>query len=151
VGVALPRAIPSEWAGLQEGVTDGEVNNWRGPFQRARSALHGVSHAAYRSALVTPTDARTLIEREVIEVGEAYRRGGDSEGLIWIRPPASSGALSVPWQVYHPSGELRASVILPEPLEIFEIGVDYILGRELDAGAGVPLLRQYRLRRAAAP
>jgi hypothetical protein len=104
-----------------------------------------------------------------IEVGETYRRGiereyaavefpktkssvsalmVDSEGLIWIRPPASSGALSVPWQVYHPSGELRASVILPEPLEIFEIGVDYILGRELDTGAGVPLLRQYRLRRA---
>lgn len=121
---------------------------------------------------VTPEDVRLLIEREVIEVGETYRRGVereyaavefpktksnvsalivDSEGLIWLRAPASSGALSVPWQVFHPNGELRATVMLPEPLEIFEIGVDYVLGRELHADAGVPLLRQYRLNRAVRP
>lgn len=121
---------------------------------------------------VTPEDVRTLIEREVLEVGETYRRGVereyaavefpkkksnvsalavDSEGLLWVRPPASSDAQSVTWQVFHPNGELRATIILPEPLEIFEIGVDYILGRELDTNAGVPLLRQYRLRRAPPP
>jgi hypothetical protein len=119
---------------------------------------------------VTPEDVRLLIEREVIELGETYRRGVereysgvefpktksnvsalvvDSEGLIWIRPPAAAGAGSVTWQVFDPSGAPRATLSLPEPLEVFEIGVDYILGRELDASAGVPLLRQYRLRRAA--
>ncbi len=121
---------------------------------------------------VTPADVRTLIEREVLEIGETYRRGVereyaavefpktksnvsalivDSEGLLWIRPPASSDALVVTWQVFDPSGELRATLKLPESLEIFEIGLDYILGRVLDTSAGVPLLRQYRLRRAAAP
>jgi hypothetical protein len=44
-------------------------------------------------------------------------------------------------------GQVRATISLPAALEIFEIGADYILGREVDLAAGVPLLKSYQLRR----
>jgi hypothetical protein len=118
---------------------------------------------------VTPADIRDLTEREVLEEGESARGyverelGSitfpetksatsqlivDAEGLLWLRPSVAAGATRAEWQVMNAAGQLLATLSLPAALEIFEIGDDYILGREVDLVAGVPLLKSYRLRRA---
>lgn len=118
---------------------------------------------------VTPQDIRDLIEREVLNDGEASRASierefgeitypetksavsqliVDTEGLLWLRPSVDAAATQVEWQVMDRDGQRRATISLPAALDIFEIGTDYILGREIDLAAGVPLLKSYRLRRA---
>jgi hypothetical protein len=40
-----------------------------------------------------------------------------------------------------------AEVQLPVDLEVYEIGLDYVLGRFLNAEESIPQVRMYRLRR----
>lgn len=117
---------------------------------------------------VTAQDIRNVVEREVLDDGE-QRRGSiereyaevtfpqsksplsalvvDSDGMLWLRSAEVAGQTSARWRVYGADGRLRATIALPTALEVFEIGGDYVLGRELDPVAGVPLLKQYRLSR----
>lgn len=124
---------------------------------------------ASASTPVTPEDIRDLTEREVLEEGESSRGYVerelrsitfpetksatsqlivDANGLLWLRPSVAAGSTRAEWQVMDSAGKLLATLSLPAALEIFEIGTDYILGREIDLAAGVPLLKSYRLRRA---
>ena len=70
----------------------------------------------------------------------------DSEQNLWVRDYARSGPVNVNWTVFNPSGKQITEIALPNALEIFEIGKDYILGRYIDPEAGVPEVRMYRLR-----
>ena len=117
---------------------------------------------------LTREDIQDLIDRDVLSRGESRRAAiereydeitfpptkaavtalaVDAEGLLWLRPARVPGATNALWQVHSPDGRARATVALPAALEVFEIGADYIIGREIDKLAGVPVLRQYRLRR----
>lgn len=117
---------------------------------------------------VTPDDVRALIEREVLQDGESRRRAiereyaditfpdtksnvtallVDAEERLWVRPPARANAATVLWQVFDPDGGVLATISLPSALEVFEIGADYILGRQLDETAEVPLVQLFRFSR----
>jgi hypothetical protein len=119
---------------------------------------------------VTPQDVRDLVERAVVLNGESSRQSIerdyaaitfpavhsavtalviDVEGLVWLRRRESAGSEHAEWHVFEADGQRRATIALPARLEVFEIGVDYILGREIDTALGVPLLTQYRLQRTA--
>lgn len=117
---------------------------------------------------VTPDDIKAIIENEILQDGESRRRAiereygeitypttksnvsaliVDSDGFVWIQPPARASASSVNWQVFDADGLLRATITMPSALEVYEIGTDYVLGRRVDGEAGVPLLELYGLRR----
>ena len=49
------------------------------------------------------------------------------------------------WTVFAPDGKVRATVAMPVALEVYEIGVDYMLGRYIDTEEQVPEVRVYRL------
>lgn len=122
-------------------------------------------------AAVTPADIRDYIEAEVAEAGERARRGierehaeitfperhaaitamiVDDDGLLWLRPFASATGSVATWRVLDAEGLEVARADLPRRLHVFEIGRDYVLGREIDATEGVPVLRLLRLTRTAA-
>lgn len=119
---------------------------------------------------VTPADIRDFIEAEIAEDGEQRRASiereyaaitfpekhgavtalvVDSEGLLWLRPYAPPSAALVMWRVLDADGREVAQVMMPKRLEIFEIGRDYVLGRQLDRDEGVPVLQHWRLNRSA--
>lgn len=135
-------------------------------------APDGTSRGVYRLddslATVTPADIRDFIEAEISEDGERRRasiereyaaitfpsRHGaitalivDREGMLWLRAHAAPAAATVRWRVLTPEGNEAARVDLPRRMEVFEIGRDYLLGREIDADEGVPVLRMLGLRR----
>lgn len=117
---------------------------------------------------VSPEDVRDFVEAEVAEAGERRRasiereyaaitfpvRHGaitglrvDTEGLVWIRGHSAPSAPSAAWRALDSGGREIAKLLLPRRLEVFEIGRDYVLGRQLDADEGVPVLQLWRLAR----
>ncbi len=119
---------------------------------------------------VTPADVRDFIEAEIAEDGERRRASiereygaitfperhaaitalvTDREGLLWLRAFAPSSAASATWRILDLQGREVARVALPRRMEVFEIGRDYVLGREIDATEGVPVLRLLRLTRSS--
>lgn len=119
---------------------------------------------------VTPADIRDFIEAEIAEDGEQRRASiereyaaitfpekhgavtallVDSEGLLWLRAYAPPSAATVTWRVLSADGREVAQVMMPRQLEIFEIGRDYVLGREVDREEGVPVLQRWRINRTA--
>lgn len=119
---------------------------------------------------VTQADIRDLIEAEIAEDGERNRaaiersyaeitfpeRHGaisallvDAEGLLWLRTYAAPSATTATWRVMDDTGREVARIGLPRRLEVFEIGRDYVLGRQLDTAQGVPVLQRWRLDRSA--
>ena len=135
----------------------------------------GTARTPYRladsAAAVTPADIRDYIESEIAEAGERARRGierehaeikfpqrhaaitamiVDHDGLLWLRPFAPASASIATWRALDAEGREVARLALPRRLQVFEIGRDYVLGREIDAVEGVPVLRLLRLRRGGA-
>lgn len=74
----------------------------------------------------------------------------DANDWVWVRPQVNAGTTDVTWSVFNPSGALVAEVRVPALLEVFEIGVDYVLGRYVDPTDEIPHVRLYGLSRAAA-
>jgi hypothetical protein len=99
--------------------------------------------------------ARARIEREYAAVTFPDRHAAitalvvDRGGLVWLRTYAPAAAGSAAWRILTPEGREVARTSLPRRLEVFEIGDDYVLGREIDATEGVPVLRLLRLTRTA--
>lgn len=141
------------------------------PEVRVYDAL-GVRRGTYslRDSIpsLTPDDVRDYVERQVIAAGERRRASiereyaaisfperppavtaltVDSEGLLWMRPYAPASDSLVRWRVLDDAGREVAAVELPRALDIFEIGRDYILGREPERAEGVPVVRMFTLRR----
>lgn len=119
--------------------------------------------------VVTDADIRDLIEAEIAEAGERERAGierayaditfperhgaisallVDAEGYLWLRTYASPSAPIATWRVLDAEGIEVAQIALPRRLEVFEIGRDYVLGRQLDQAQGVPVLHRWRLDRS---
>ena len=117
---------------------------------------------------VTRTDIREVIEREIANRGESSRTDVeaayaemtlpatlpaytdlrvDSEDLVWVRSYPRGSPASVQWCVFDSKGRNVAEIPLPTNLEVFEIGVDYVLGRYLDPAEAIPQIRLYRLNR----
>jgi hypothetical protein len=131
----------------------------------ARLTPHRLSDSV---AAVTPADVRDHIEAQVAEEGEQRRASVerefgeitypqrhaaitalvvDREGLLWLRSFVPPTAESVTWRVLDQNGAEVARVSLPRRMQLFEIGRDYVLGRELDVVEGVPVLKLLRLDR----
>lgn len=56
----------------------------------------------------------------------------DPGGFLWARRYLLSGRPSAAWSVFDPQGEWLGDVALPAGLQVYEIGDDYVLGRERD-------------------
>lgn len=72
----------------------------------------------------------------------------DAEDLLWVQEYPRASAPVVRWWVISKDGRVVAHALLPTYLQVFEIGLDDVLGRYLDPVEAVPQVRQYRLRRA---
>jgi sugar lactone lactonase YvrE len=117
---------------------------------------------------VTPADIRDRIERYILERGESERASMERESAeisypelhaaftalvvdaadhVWVQPYVSPDSATVRWHVFDPAGRHIATVPMPRTLEVFEIGLDYVLGKFLDEVEAQPLVRLYRLRR----
>ena len=68
----------------------------------------------------------------------------DSELNLWVEDFRTTSEAPADWSVFDPDGVWLGRVTLPEGLEIYEIGADYVLGRWLD-GMEVEHIRVYDL------
>ena len=64
--------------------------------------------------------------------------------------PACVLVLVARGRVFGADGRTVAVVVLPAALEVYEIGLDYVLGRAVDENDGVPEVRLFALRRTPA-
>lgn len=134
--------------------------------------LSGRSTGALERALMpvaaSRADIRDEIERVVSAAGEARRARVeaeyaeialpatlpaythlvvDADDHAWIRAHPNRAAETVSWSVFSPAGTLVAEASVPQALEVFEIGRDYVLGKYLDPVEAIPQVRLYRLTR----
>jgi hypothetical protein len=73
----------------------------------------------------------------------------DAAGFLWVAQYIASPALSsMPreWLVFSPDGEWLGGISLPPNFELYEAGVDYLLGRSRNA-LGVETVQMLRLTR----
>ncbi|MEO8000089.1 MAG: hypothetical protein ABI852_21740, partial [Gemmatimonadaceae bacterium] len=71
----------------------------------------------------------------------------DIDQNLWVRDYAISGTTNVIWTVFDRTGKQLTELALPNTLEVFEIGKDYVLGRYIEANADLPEVRMYQLNR----
>ena len=69
----------------------------------------------------------------------------DAGGDVWVQHYPSAASATVRWTVFAPNGRVRATIMMPVALEIYEIGADYVLGRYIDPDEQVPEVRLYGL------
>jgi hypothetical protein len=70
----------------------------------------------------------------------------DADGNLWLEDTDDYMTPAGGWTVYDPDGRAIARIRLPEHLRVYDIGQDYVLGRESD-DLDVEHVRMYRLRR----
>jgi hypothetical protein len=68
----------------------------------------------------------------------------DASSNLWVEEYDEAGERGPEWSVFDPRGVWLGCVRIPAGLEVFEIGNDYILGREVD-DAEVEYVRVYEL------
>ena len=56
----------------------------------------------------------------------------DSSGDLWVRDYATPGVDRPVWTVFAGDGEVRGLVETPPGLDVYRIGIDYVLGRTVD-------------------
>ncbi len=71
----------------------------------------------------------------------------DAADHVWVRRYPRGTDQHGEWLVFSPSGEQVATVRLPGTLTVHEVGIDYVLGIEVDPLEGQQMVRQYSLRR----
>lgn len=74
----------------------------------------------------------------------------DALGFIWAQVYAPPFGDSSRWIVHTPAGFAVGSVVTPEPMKVFEIGTDYVLGRRI-GDMGVEEVVAYPLDRNGSP
>lgn len=72
----------------------------------------------------------------------------DREDNLWVRLFPRSEENRVRWLVFSPKGEEIGSLDLPDVLQVYDIGADYVLGIETRQEDGGQQVRMYRLHRA---
>jgi hypothetical protein len=88
---------------------------------------------------------RRLLEMEFPTTFPAYAAlRTDPAGRLWIQRYAPPGEAGTEWAVFEPDGEWLGDVVMPEGLEVYEIGRDYVLGKWRDE-LGVDYLRVHGL------
>ena len=70
----------------------------------------------------------------------------DADGNLWLEDTDDYMTPAGGWTVYDSDGRAIARIRLPEHLRVYDIGQDYVLGRESD-DLDVEHVRMYRLRR----
>jgi hypothetical protein len=122
----------------------------RGPNEDL--SLTGTIRGAYRSA---PLDGQAKVLREALEAAgnpmpktmPAYAElKVDAEGNVWVRRFDVPGRSSNRWGVFGRGGEFLGHVQLPQGLEVFVIGADYVLGQSRDT-LGVGRVQLHSLRK----
>ena len=68
----------------------------------------------------------------------------DTKGNLWIERYRLPGEKKVEWDVLDPRGRPLGTVAMPEGLQVFQIGSDFVLGRARDS-LDVEMVRLYRL------
>ena len=68
----------------------------------------------------------------------------DPAGNLWIERYRLPGEKKVEWDVLNPRGRPLGTVVMPEGLQVFQIGSDFVLGRVRDS-LDVEMVRLYRL------
>ncbi len=71
----------------------------------------------------------------------------DALGYIWLHEYEAPLGQGSRWTVFAPNGEKLGAIGTPVPLTVFQIGVDYVLGKRLDE-LNVEHLEMYPLDRA---
>jgi hypothetical protein len=71
----------------------------------------------------------------------------DPADLLWIREYPQANSPTVRWAAVTETGTLIGTLDLPVVLQVFENGVDYVLGIEADPISGSQHIRAYRLHR----
>lgn len=71
----------------------------------------------------------------------------DAADLLWVQNYPRAGTAMVTWRVFASDGRAVAEALLPAALEVYEIGLDYVLGRAVEENDGVPEVRLFALRR----
>ena len=115
---------------------------------------------------VTLTDVEAEVEREVASNGAKSRPRVekyfatitlpktlppyrallvDAHDNLWVQDYARSTPVSVTWTVFDPTGKQLVEVQMPQSLDVYEIGADYVLGRFIDPDDSIPQVRMYRL------
>lgn len=51
----------------------------------------------------------------------------------------------VTWTVFDPTGKQLVEMLMPQALDVYEIGIDYVLGRYLDPDESILQVRMCRL------
>lgn len=141
-------------------------------YDREGQRLPTTLTASVPAAPVSPDDIREIIEAEVRNDGEQYRRGierefgsitypavhapitallVDAADHLWVRAYAHPAATAAIWRVFSPEGALIATAELPQALAVLEIGEDYVLGSSIDPTSGVPVVQLHTLRRSGNP
>lgn len=70
----------------------------------------------------------------------------DPFGNLWVRRYAPPWETRNSWRIFDPDGRWVGGAELPDGLEVFEIGSDYVLGRRIDE-LGVEYVQLHRVRR----
>ena len=117
---------------------------------------------------VTRADIDAALESEVSQFGERGRKSTteqyaamtlpktlppyhalvvDAADLLWVQNYPRAGTAMVTWRVFASDGRAVAEALLPAALEVYEIGLDYVLGRAVEENDGVPEVRLFALRR----
>jgi hypothetical protein len=120
---------------------------------------------------VTPADIEAALESDVSQFGERSRKSTteqyaamtlpktlppyralrvDAADMLWVQDYPRAGNAVVTWRVFASDGRPVAEVVLPAALDVYEIGLDYVLGRAVDEDEGVPEVRLFALRRTPA-
>ena len=74
----------------------------------------------------------------------------DAADMLWVQDYPRAGSAVVTWRVFASDGRTVAEVVLPSALDVYEIGLDYVLGRAVDEDEGVPEVQLFALRRTPA-
>jgi hypothetical protein len=96
-------------------------------------------------------ELRALFEHlPASETFPAYGRlKADVLGYLWVEEYRLPGEVTPTWNIFDPNGALAGRVSLPPDVSILEIGVDYLLGINLDE-MDVEYVEVYRLERPGA-
>lgn len=70
----------------------------------------------------------------------------DPDGNVWIQAYPRPGEPTVPWAVLGPDGEPLARIAVPSPLQVLEVGRDYLLGLRRDE-LGIEKVEMYSVTR----
>ncbi len=124
-------ALVVRWSGDSRAVTQSDIDAYRRAERRRHTETKSADPEWYRRAgEALASDERLVAERFPAHADIRAATSGD----VWVREYPRPGGNEQEWLVFDRSGRFECRVVLPfaEPWNLFEIGADYVLGKELD-------------------